>query len=72
MTRVKDNKFVACALDGILVDILEQARSKGLHIGTVVHKVQKQCNFCAIPSLFLTTFLHRPIDHLRSFGIVEC
>ena len=39
MIRVKDNKFVASALDGILEQTLEQARSKGLEITTVVHKV---------------------------------
>ena len=45
MIRVKDNKFVASALDGILEQTLEQARSKGLEITTVVHKVCRIVTF---------------------------
>ena len=45
MIRVKDNKFVASALDGILEKTLEQARSKGIEITTVVHKVCRIVTF---------------------------
>ena len=39
MTRVKDNKFVACALDSVLGPALEKARAEGLDITTVILKV---------------------------------
>ena len=37
--RVKDNKFVSCAIDEVLTQRLEKARTDGLQITTVVHKV---------------------------------
>ena len=50
LIRVKDNKFVACALDGILEQTLEQARSRGLDIDTVITKV---LSWLTMPFTFL-------------------
>ena len=41
MNRVKDNKFVYCAMDTVLGRALENARVEGLHLTTVIHKVCK-------------------------------
>ena len=37
--RQKDNKFVFCAMDEVMGPMLEKARSEGLQITTVIHKV---------------------------------
>ena len=42
MTRVKDNKFVACALDSVLGPSLEKARAEGLNITEVILKVSQK------------------------------
>lgn len=39
MLRQKDNKFVFCAMDEVMGPMLEKARSEGLQITTVIHKV---------------------------------
>ena len=40
--KVKDNKFVACAFESVLDRSLEKARSEGLRINTIIHKVCKK------------------------------
>ena len=37
--RVKDNKFVSCAIDEVLTMRLEKARADGLDIKQILHKV---------------------------------
>ena len=37
--RVKDNKFVYCAMDEVMEPMLARARSEGLDITTVIIKV---------------------------------
>ena len=51
ITRTKDNKFVYCAMDTVLGQTLEKARSEGLQLTTVIHKVSKAADFIALTNI---------------------
>ena len=69
MTRVKDNKFVACALDSVLGPALEKARAEGLDITTVILKVCQKLFSISLTTYYLffrkASLRARPVVALR-------